>query len=67
MSIAFLQLLELDSDDTGKGGANQSALKRGFTQASGEKVNVVHTAVYLKGKTVKICVLLRFLKVLLPV
>ena len=35
-SIALLQLLELDSDDAGEGGADQGALERGLGQPTRE-------------------------------
>ena len=45
--VALFQLLELDADDAGEGGAHQRTLEWRLAQASREQVDVVDTAVNL--------------------
>lgn len=51
VTVALFQLLELDADDAGEGGAHQRPLQRCLAQASSEQVNVVHTPIDLQKET----------------
>ena len=48
MPVTLLQLLELDADDAGEGGAHEGSLKRGLAQPTREEVDVIHAAVNLQ-------------------
>ena len=48
MPVTLLQLLELDADDAGEGGAHEGSLKRGLAQTTREEVDVIHAAVNLQ-------------------
>ena len=48
--VALPQVAELDADDAGEGGADESALQGALAQAAREEVDVVHVIVHLFNK-----------------
>ena len=45
--VALFELLELNPDDAGESGADESALQRALAQAAREEVDVVHVIIHL--------------------
>ena len=46
-SVALFELLELNPDDAGESGADESALQRALAQAARKEVDVVHVIIHL--------------------
>ena len=56
-SVALLELLKLNSDDAGEGGADESPLQRSLAEPAREEVDIIHVVVHLWGRNTYVYVM----------